>query len=33
LDNLTIEEVSKALDIPVISSKVEGKNLIDIIKN
>lgn len=33
LDNLTIEEVSKKLNIPVISSKVEGKNLIDIIKN
>ncbi|WP_313757122.1 DUF512 domain-containing protein [Tissierella sp.] len=33
LDNLTIEDVSKALNIPVISSEVEGKSLIDIIKN
>ncbi len=33
LDNLTIEEVSQALKIPIISSKVEGKSLIDIIKN
>ncbi len=33
LDNLTIEEVSKILNIPVLASKVEGKNLIDIIKN
>ncbi|WP_353097369.1 DUF512 domain-containing protein [Tissierella praeacuta] len=33
LDNLTIEEVSEALNTPVIASKVEGKGLIDIIKN
>lgn len=33
LDNLTIEEVSRELKVPVISSRVEGKNLIDIIKN
>jgi len=33
LDNLTIEEVSTKLNIPVISSKVEGKDLINIIKN
>lgn len=33
LDNLSIEEVSQALNIPIISSKVEGKSLIDIIKN
>lgn len=33
LDNLTIEEVSKALNSPIISSNVEGKSLIDRIKN
>ena len=33
LDNLTLVEVSKKLNIPVIPSKVEGKSLIDIIKN
>ena len=33
LDNLTLVEVSEKLDIPVIPSKVEGKSLIDIIKN
>lgn len=33
LDNLTIEELSKKLNIPVVPAKVEGKSLIDIIKN
>lgn len=33
LDNITLEEVSSKLGIPVISSKVEGKSLIKIIKN
>jgi NifB/MoaA-like Fe-S oxidoreductase len=33
LDNLTIKEVSQKLNIPVITSRVEGKHLIDIIKN
>ena len=33
LDNLTLEEVSRELNIPVIASKVDGRNLIDIMKN
>lgn len=33
LDNITIKEASKALNIPVIISDVEGKSLIDIMKN
>lgn len=33
LDNLTLEEVIKELGVPVISSKVDGKIFVDIIKN
>lgn len=33
LDNLTLEDAANFLNTPVITSKVEGKNLIDIIKN
>ncbi|MDR7856415.1 DUF512 domain-containing protein [Tissierella sp.] len=33
LDNLTIKEISQRLNTPVIPSRVEGKHLIDIIKN
>lgn len=33
LDNLTLQEVSRELNIPVIPSNVDGKSLIDIIKN
>ena len=31
LDDISLEELSNKLDIPVISSKVEGKSLIEII--
>lgn len=33
LDNLTLKEVTKELGVPIISSKVDGKTFIDIIKN
>jgi putative radical SAM enzyme (TIGR03279 family) len=33
LDNLTLEEVTKELGVPIIPSKVDGKTFIDIIKN
>lgn len=33
LDNLTLEEVTKELGVPIVSSKVDGKTFIDIIKN
>ena len=33
LDDVTLEELSDKLKIPVIPSKVEGKSLIEIIKN
>lgn len=33
LDNLTLVQIAEELNVPLIPSKVEGKNLIDIIKN
>lgn len=33
LDNLTLQEVTKELGVPIVSSKVDGKTFIDIIKN
>jgi len=32
LDDLTLQDVSKSLNIEVVPSKVEGKSIIDIIK-